>query len=98
LSFIFVINAEKLPIDETVKAISTLEKFNIRIEGIIVNKILPEGSSDPFWMQKKQQEAKYLSLIDDTFKGKSIFRIPMLKDDMKADNIGAMADVFSEFI
>jgi len=98
LSFIFVINAEKLPIDETIKAISTLEKFNIRIEGIIVNKILPEGSSDAFWRQKKEQEAIYLTLIDDTFKGKSIFRLPMLQNDMKADNIGKMADVFNEFI
>lgn len=98
LSFIFVINAEKLPIDETVKAIAILEKYSILVEGIIVNKILPQDSNDPFWQGKKEQEGKYLELIEKTFKGKRIFKMPLLQEDMKSDNIGAIADRFASFI
>jgi len=97
LSFIFVINAEKLPIDETLKAINILEKYNISVGGLIVNKILPDNMQDEFWKSKKEQEKKYLSIINDTFKGKKIFTLPLLQEDMKSSNIGIIADKFTEF-
>ncbi|MDD3751935.1 MAG: TRC40/GET3/ArsA family transport-energizing ATPase, partial [Tissierellia bacterium] len=91
LSFIFVINAEKLPIDETVKAINILEKYNITVGGIIVNKLLPDNMQDEFWISKKEQETKYINIIKETFKNKEIYTIPLLKDDMRADNIGTIS-------
>lgn len=97
LSFIFVINAEKLPIDETIKAVSVLEKYNIAVGGIIVNKLLPDNITDDFWRSKKEQELKYLSIIDDTFKDKKIFKLPLLQEDMKADNIDNIADIFDKY-
>lgn len=97
LSFIFVINAEKLPIDETIKAVSVLEKYNIAVGGIIVNKLLPDNITDDFWRSKKEQELKYLSIIEDTFKDKKIFKLPLLQEDMKADNIENIADIFDKY-
>lgn len=98
LSFIFVINAEKLPIDETVKAINILEKYNILVSGIIVNKLLPDNMQDEFWISKKEQEIKYLNIIKETFKNKEIYTLPLLKDDMRADNIGIISDMFTEIV
>lgn len=97
LSFIFVINAEKLPIDETKKAIDILEKFNISVGGIIVNKILPDSMADDFWKAKKEQEKKYLDVIEHSFKDKRIFMLPLLQEDMKANNIDVIADKFGEY-
>ncbi|WP_019230392.1 TRC40/GET3/ArsA family transport-energizing ATPase [Sedimentibacter sp. B4] len=97
LSFIFVINAEKLPIDETVKAINILEKYNISVDGIIVNKILPDSIQDNFWKSKKEQELKYLEIITEKFKDKKIFKLPMLVEDMKSDNIREIAAKFKDF-
>ncbi|MEL7648346.1 MAG: TRC40/GET3/ArsA family transport-energizing ATPase [Sedimentibacter sp.] len=97
LSFIFVINAEKLPIDETAKAIAVLEKYNISVDGIIVNKILPENSEDPFWRKKKEQEKIYLNIIEKTFSGKKIFKLPILPEDMKSGNIEDIAKKFDQF-
>jgi arsenite-transporting ATPase len=97
LSFIFVINAEKLPIDETVKAINILEKYNISVDGIIVNKILPDNMQDNFWKGKKEQELKYLEIIKEKFNGKKIFMLPMLGEDMKSDNIGEIAAKFKDY-
>ena len=96
LSFMFVINAEKLAIDETKKAIDILEKYNIHVDGVVVNKILPEDLIDEFWINKKQEEKKYLEMIIDTFKGKKIFTLPMMKSDIKADNLELMAEKFDE--
>ena len=98
LSFIFVINAEKLPIDETVKAIKILEKYNVIVSGIIVNKILPDNMQDEFWISKKIQEQQYLNIIKETFKDKRIITLPLLKEDMKANNIGFIADMFADFV
>lgn len=98
LSFIFVINAEKLPIDETIKAINILEKYNISVGGIIVNKILPDNMLDDFWKFKKEQEKEYMNIIENTFKGKKIFKLPLLQEDMKANNLEIIADIFDEYI
>jgi arsenite-transporting ATPase len=98
LSFIFVINAEKLPIDETAKAIKILEKYDVRVSSIIVNKILPDNMQDEFWISKKMQEQKYLNIIKETFKDKRIITLPLLKEDMKANNIGIIADMFADFV
>ena len=87
LSFIFVTNAEKLIIDETIKAVKILEKHNIAINEIIVNKILPDNLKDEFWVSKKQQEKKYLDIIKESFKDKKIFLLPLLQEDMKSNNI-----------
>ncbi|NLN48685.1 MAG: ArsA family ATPase [Clostridiales bacterium] len=96
LSFVFVTNAEKLIIDETVKAVNTLEKYDIYVSEIIVNKILPDNMTDEFWANKKEQEQKYLDIIKESFKNKKIFLLPLLQEDMKANSIGLMADKMIE--
>lgn len=96
LSFVFVTNAEKLTIDETIKAVDTLEKYDITVSEIIVNKILPDNMTDEFWISKKEQEQKYLDIIKESFKNKKIFLLPLLQEDMKSDSIGLMADKMTE--
>lgn len=98
LSFIFVTNAEKLPIDETVKAVSILEKYKIPVSGIIVNKILPDSMTDEFWINKKEQEQKYLNIIKENFKDKKIFLLPLLQEDIKSNNIQMISDNLTEYL
>lgn len=97
LRFIFVLNAEKLPIEETKKAINILDKYKIKVDSLIVNRILPENIQDEFWKNKKNLENKYLDEIYKTFKGKNIIKIPMLPSDMRADNINEVAKYFLKF-
>jgi arsenite/tail-anchored protein-transporting ATPase len=94
LSFVFVLNAEKLPIEETKKAIKILDTYNIKVDSLIVNRILPEDMNDEFWKGRKELEQKYLDEIYDTFKGKKIIKIPMLKTDMRSNNIEQVAKYF----
>lgn len=94
MGFIFVINPEKLPIDETKKAISLLNKYGIPIDSIIANKIMPEKNIDPFWAHKKEKEALYLKQIDTEFKEITIFKIPLLENDMDSNNLDQLSKYF----
>lgn len=98
LSFIFVLNAEKLPIDETKKAVAVLQKYGIHVNNFIVNRILPENPSEEFWKHKKELEKTYLKEIDETFKGKNIVKLPLLQNDMKSNNIDDIAEYFKVFV
>ncbi len=97
VAFVFVINAEKLPIDETEKAVSMLDKYGIRVEGIIVNKVLPCEIQDDFWKCRKEQEAQYLGIIREKFRGKRIFEIPLMSEDMRASSLDTMAGILESF-
>lgn len=94
LSFIFVLNAEKLAIEETKKAIHTLDAYKIKTDSLIVNKILPQDSKDDFWKGRKKLENNYLEEIYISFKDKKIIKIPMLPSDMRANNIKIVSTYF----
>jgi arsenite-transporting ATPase len=92
MSFVFVLNAEKLPIEETKKAVYTLEKYKINVDSLVINRILPEEIKDEFFRNKKSQEEGYLKEINESFKGKNLVKIPMLNSDMRANNIQQIAE------
>lgn len=93
LEFIFVLNAEKLPIDETKKAVVLLKKYKIPVNRIIVNRILPD-SVDEFWKVKKELENKYLNDIETSFEVKDIYKVPMFNHDIHEDSIEKLSDFF----
>lgn len=95
LKFVFVLNAEKMPIEETKKAVLALQKNNISIGGLIINKILPD-SNDSFWHSKKQNEEIYLKEIEAEFSFiDNIYKIPLFKQDMDESSIHQMVDYFA---
>ncbi len=96
LGFIFVLNAEKLALDETKKATSILQKYNIPIAGYVVNRILPDNPTDDFWVEKKRSEATHLREIEAAFKGQKIYRIPLLVHDMAAAEVEHISKYFEE--
>lgn len=94
ISFVFVLNPEKLPIEETKKAVRILEKYNIPVNDIVVNKILPETLQDEFWKSRKALELKYLEEIYETFIGKEIIKIPLLNSDVRVNDIQRIAQYY----
>jgi len=94
ISFVFVLNPEKLPIAETRKAITVLEKYHIAVNDIVINRILPDYIEDPFWKTRKALEQKYLEEIDETFKGKHMIKIPLMDSDVQVAHIEMLATYF----
>ena len=81
-AFYFVLNAEKLPIIETKRAIEILQKHDIGIGGVIVNKVIPEEAG-PFFEKRRVDQEQYLKQIDEMFGGFGVARIPLLDSDIK---------------
>ncbi len=95
LGFIFVLNAEKLAIDETIKAVDILKKYKVPIAGFVVNRILPDNPQDDFWKQKKEIESVHLNKIEETFKDYRIYKIPLLVSDMNSTEVELIAKSFA---
>ncbi|SES22993.1 ArsA family ATPase [Salipaludibacillus aurantiacus] len=80
--FLFVLNPERLPIQETKRAVETLKKNKIPVLAIIINKILPESVDGSFFQKRKEQQKYYLEEIDHHFKGMSKIYVPLLEEDI----------------
>lgn len=80
--FIFVINPERLPIEETKKALELLDKYHLHVKTLIVNKVLPDDVDGKFLLQRKEHEKQYLSMIKDTFDQQQLVYIPLFSYDI----------------
>jgi arsenite-transporting ATPase len=81
-AFILVLVAERLPIEETARAIVQLEEAGVTIGGLVVNRILPATSPDPFLRSRHDQEVIYLDEIDRRFVTHALVRVPQLATDV----------------
>jgi arsenite/tail-anchored protein-transporting ATPase len=81
-AFILVLVAERLPIEETARAIIQLEEAGVTIGGLVVNRILPATSPDPFLRSRHDQEVIYLDEIDRRFVSHQLVRVPQLATDV----------------
>ncbi len=96
LEFAFVLNAERMPIEETKKAVKLLRNYKINVSTLVVNKILPDNVQDEFWRQKKSKEAIYLKEIRDEISAPKIYEVPLFQEDMTENTIQEMAAFFGQ--
>jgi arsenite-transporting ATPase len=80
--FALVLIAERLPIEETARAMAQLDEAGVRIGVLIVNRILPAASDDPFLSARQRQERVYLAEIEQRFAAHPIVRVPQLESDV----------------
>lgn len=80
--FIFVLIPERLPILETEKAIEMMSNHGLKIGGLIINKILPVQADGKFLEKRRDQEKLYLKMMIEKFTNQTLFRIPLLEEDI----------------
>src|SRR5699024_5539497 len=66
-AFYFVITPERLPVLETARAVQALTEVGVNVEGVIINRILPESIDQGFWQQHQQRQKEYLAEIEQRF-------------------------------
>ena len=66
-SFVFVLNPEKLPIEETTNALHLLRQYHVPADTLIINKIIPARALTGFWEQRGKLQRTYLEMIKDRF-------------------------------
>jgi arsenite/tail-anchored protein-transporting ATPase len=80
--FVLVLIPERLPIEETARAIVQLDEAGVPVSRLIVNRVLPESSQDPFFTARRRQEAVYLDEIATRFASHPIVRVPQFESDV----------------
>ena len=80
--FVLVLIPERLPIEETARAIAQLDEAGVKVGGLVVNRVLPDTSSDAFLSARRRQEEVYLQEIARRFASHSVVRVPQLESDV----------------
>ncbi|HHE31565.1 MAG TPA: arsenic-transporting ATPase [Chlorobaculum parvum] len=73
-TFRVVLNPENMVIKEALRVQTYLNLFGYKLDAAVVNKVLPQNSSDPYLQSLIDQQAKYLRVIDNCFYPVPIFR------------------------
>jgi arsenite-transporting ATPase len=80
--FVFVLVPEYLPIAETRRSIDQLRQYDLRVGTLIVNKLLPETVTDPFFRERLEQQHEYRKQIDVDFPDQVKLELPLLGRDI----------------
>ena len=96
-AFILVLIPEKLPILESEKTLDALQRHDVPVAGVVVNRVLPEniGVGD-FLESRRTQEAKYLARIDRSFASLPRVRVPLLARDVQG--VDALREVATHIL
>ncbi|MFC4737653.1 ArsA family ATPase [Bacillus daqingensis] len=80
--FVFVLNPERLPVLETKKALTLLNQYDLHVETLVVNKVLPDDADGSFLAERRKHEHTYLDLIEETFPHQKRIIIPLQPHDI----------------
>jgi len=80
--FSFVVTPERLPVLETEKAVSALEKYGIPVGAIFVNRVIPDEAEGAFLDRRREREVEYLQRIAQAFGDHPIHLVPLSDRDV----------------
>jgi len=82
---IVVTNPEALCVAQTRRVVDDLEKFGIRVGGIVLNRVLTEEAADsPFNRNLREVQLKYIEEVNESYRGKlPIAQIPLMGFEVK---------------
>lgn len=81
-AFVFVLVPERLPIEETRRAVDVLDRHGIPVGALVVNRVLPASADGDFLERRRAREAEYLERIDAVFAGRPVHRLPLFETDV----------------
>ena len=77
-----VVNPEKMVIDEARRTYSYLSLFGYGVDGVIVNRVLPDVVADPYFERWRTIQKGHLDEIDDAFADVPRLRLRLFDDEM----------------
>ena len=93
-----VANAEKMVIAEARRAYTYLNLYDYRVDAVIVNRLLPDAVSDPYFKKWREAQGRHLALIEESFSPVPIFKARLFDREMYGlDALAALGeDVFDD--
>jgi arsenite-transporting ATPase len=87
-----VVNPEKMVIDEARRTYSYLGLFGYGVDGVVVNRVLPDLVEDPYFERWRAIQKGHLDSIDDAFADVPRLRLRLFDDEMVGvDRLRVMA-------
>ncbi|GIU92890.1 MAG: arsenic-transporting ATPase [Acidimicrobiia bacterium] len=77
-----VVNPEKMVIDEARRTYTYLGLFSYGVDGVVVNRILPDQVSDPYFSRWREIQRAHLQTIDTAFSEVPRLRLRLFDDEM----------------
>jgi arsenite/tail-anchored protein-transporting ATPase len=77
-----VVNPEKMVIDEARRTYSYLGLFGYGIDGVVVNRVLPDMVEDPYFERWRAIQKGHLDAVDDAFAEVPRLRLRLFDDEM----------------
>jgi arsenite-transporting ATPase len=62
-----VLNPERMVINETKRAYTYLSLYNLTVECIVINRLLPDGARDIYPKAKYEEQSRYMQMIEESF-------------------------------
>jgi arsenite/tail-anchored protein-transporting ATPase len=82
-SYRVVLQPEKMVIREAERAVSYLGLFNYPVDAVVINRILPPDVAEgEFYEKRVAIQAKYLEVIENSFRPLPLFRAPYYADEV----------------
>jgi arsenite-transporting ATPase len=95
-AFVLVLVPERLPIEETSRALAQLDEMGVKIGGLVVNRVLPGESGDTFLRARRAQERVYLDEIERRFADRARIALPQYPRDVYGlGRLGPIANVLT---
>ena len=82
-SFLLVVNTDKLSILESRRVAALLDRFDVGVWGVVVNRVLPEDADGAFLNARRAQERVYRTEIDRAFADLPRVAVPLLDSDVR---------------
>ena len=96
-TFYLVLIPERLPIEETERALETLTGNEVKVGALIVNRVFPGTVEGEFMKSRLGQQSEYLEEIENRFDEKQIVRVEQeARDITERDQLGLIARQLDE--
>jgi arsenite-transporting ATPase len=82
VAVVLVLVPERLPIEETGRAVHLLEEAGLQPAGVVVNRVLPDGLPGDYFRSRSAQERTYRDEIDRRFGNLRRVTIPQFESDI----------------
>ncbi|REK15633.1 MAG: ArsA family ATPase [Actinobacteria bacterium] len=77
-----VVNPEKMVIDEARRTYSYLGLFGYGVDGVVVNRVLPDDVTDPYFDRWRSIQKGHLDVVDEAFADLPRMRLRLFDDEM----------------
>ena len=83
--FVPVLNPDRLSREETLRMVRTLGEVGMRVDALVVNRVLPDSADGDFVARRRAAEREHLKAIRRDFPALALVQVPLAADDVNRE-------------